>query len=78
MVQWLGLCTFTAKGPGSIPVGNYHPVSLDPTSLPFTNHVVAKKKKKKKTTVVSVEHNQAKYNKTRYACILYELVRLIQ
>ena len=35
--EWLGLCIFTAKGPGSIPVGNKDSVS----------HMAQSKKKRK-------------------------------
>ena len=39
-VQWLGLCTFTAKGPGSIPGQR--------TNIPQASRCGQKKKKKKK------------------------------
>ena len=67
---------FYCQGPRFNPCGELP--SCKPGSHKPTSHKSRGGQKKKKKTVVSVEHNQAKCNKTRYACILYELVRLIQ
>ena len=63
-VQWLGLCTFTTKGPGSIPVWG--------TKIPQFSWHGQKKKKKKKRFILLV--NSYKLTRPMHTDVNYIIV----